>query len=181
MAAPHRILSLNLGLQTVGLAEFRTGPTGGLVLQGYRLTELVADPAADSSRPSQMKIAVEEMMGHLKIKPGKVNYAISAQSVFTRFVKLPPVDADQVDQIITFEAQQNVPFPINEVVWDYQLVAGGDKEGKLEVVLVAIKSDLLDDLNGAVEASGLKTNIVDVAPMALYNAFRYNYSDLGGC
>ena len=181
MAAPSRILSLNLGLQTVGLAEFRTGATGGLVLQSYRLTELVADPAADSSRPSQMKIAIEEMMGHLKIKPDKVNYAISAQSVFTRFVKLPPVDAEQVDQIITFEAQQNVPFPINEVVWDYQLVAGTEGENKMEVVLVAIKSDLLDDLNSAVESSGLKTNIVDVAPMSLYNAFRYNYSDATGC
>ena len=181
MAAPNRILSLNLGLQTVGLAEFRTTPSGGLVLQAYRLTELVADPAADASRPSQMKIAVEEMMGDLKIKPDKVNYAISAQSVFTRFVKLPPVDPDQVDQIITFEAQQNVPFPINEVVWDYQLVAGTEGDSKLEVVLVAIKSDLLDDLNGAVEESGLKTNIVDVAPMALYNAFRYNYADLTGC
>jgi len=181
MAAPTRILSLNLGLQTVGLAEFRTSSTGGLVLQGYRLTELVADPAADSSRPSQMKIAVEEMMGQLKLKPEKVNYAISAQSVFTRFVKLPPVDAEQVDQIITFEAQQNVPFPINEVVWDYQLVAGSEGENKLEVVLVAIKSDLLDDLNGAVQDAGLSTNIVDVAPMALYNAFRYNYGDLTGC
>ena len=181
MAASTSILSLNLGLQTVGLAEFSTTPAGGLVLQSYRLTELVADPASDSSRPSQMNIAVEEMLGELKIKKARVNYAISAQSVFTRFVKLPPVDPDQVDQIITFEAQQNVPFPINEVVWDYQLVGGGDKEGKLEVVLVAIKSDLLDDLNGAVEGSGLSTNIVDVAPMALYNAFRYNYSDMGGC
>ncbi|HVV73201.1 MAG TPA: type IV pilus assembly protein PilM [Chthoniobacteraceae bacterium] len=182
MAAPNRILSLNLGLQTVGLAEFRNTPSGGLVLQAYRLTELVADPAADSSRPSQMKIAIEEMMGHLKAKSGKVNYAISAQSVFTRFVKLPPVDAEQVDQIIKFEAQQNVPFPIDEVVWDYQLVAGAEGgDNKLEVVLVAIKSDLLDDLNGAVEQAGLSTNIVDVAPMALYNAFRYNYSDLTGC
>jgi len=180
MAAPNRILSLNLGLQTVGLAEFRTTQSGGLVLQSYRLTELIADPAADASRPAQMKIAIEEMVGGLKIKPGKVNYAISAQSVFTRFVKLPPVDASQVDQIITFEAQQNVPFPINEVVWDYQLVSGGSGE-KLEVVLVAIKADLLDDLNNAVQDAGLQTSIVDVAPMALYNAFRYNYSDVDGC
>jgi type IV pilus assembly protein PilM len=181
MAAPNRILSLNLGLQTVGLAEFRTTQSGGLVLQSYRLTELVADPAADATRPSQMEIATKEMLEGLKIKKGKVNYAISAQSVFTRFVKLPPVDASQVDQIITFEAQQNVPFPINEVVWDYQLVGGGSDDNKLEVVLVAIKADLLDDLNAAVEGSGLRANVVDVAPMALYNAFRYNYSDFSGC
>jgi type IV pilus assembly protein PilM len=46
---------------------------------------------------------------------------------------------------------------------------------------VAIKSDLLDEINAAVEGTGLHTSIVDVAPMALYNAFRYNYSDLKGC
>jgi type IV pilus assembly protein PilM len=180
MAAPTRILSLNLGIQTVTLAEFRTGSGGGLVLHAYRQTELMADPAADATRPAQTKIAIQEMLGALGIKSDKVNYAVSGQSVFTRFVKLPPVAPDQVDQIITFEAQQNVPFPINEVVWDYQLVGGGNAENKIEVVLVAIKSDLLDDCNSAVQDAGLSTNIVDVAPMALYNAFRYNYSDLDG-
>lgn len=167
-------------MQTISLAEFRTSSSGGLVLMGFRSTELLADPAAEGSRIAQMNIAVKEMVDAMKIKGGRVNYAISAQSVFTRFVKLPAVDADKVDQIITFEAQQNVPFPIDEVVWDYQLVASQDTS-KMEVVLVAIKADLLDDLNGAVEGSGLTTGVVDVAPMALYNAFRYNYSDMGGC
>ena len=51
----------------------------------------------------------------------------------------------------------------------------------MEVVLVAIKADLLDDLNGTAESSGFRTQIVDAAPVALYNAFRYNYSDLPGC
>ncbi|MEA3188144.1 MAG: type pilus assembly protein PilM [Chthoniobacter sp.] len=167
-------------MQTIGLAEFRTSSSGGLVLSNFKLTELLADPAAEGSRVAQLKIAVQEMFQALKLKPGRVNYAIPAQSVFTRFVKLPSVEADQVEQIITFEAQQNVPFPINEVVWDYQLV-GGQENNKMEVVLVAIKADLLDELNDAVEDFGLKTNVVDVAPMALYNAFRYNYSDMSGC
>lgn len=180
MAAPARILSLNLGMQTISLAEFRTSSSGGLVLNAFRSTELLADPAAEASRIAQMGIAVKEMADAMKAKGARVNYAISAQSVFTRFVKLPAVDADKVDQIITFEAQQNVPFPIDEVVWDYQLVASQDTS-KMEVVLVAIKSDLLEDLNGAVESSGLVTGVVDVAPMALYNAFRYNYSDVSGC
>src|SRR5207245_6222546 len=68
----------------------------------------------------------------------------------------------------------------NEVLWDYQLVGGGGQE-QIQVVLVAIKADLLDEINGAVEETGLRTSIVDVATMALYNAFRYNYSGLSGC
>ena len=180
MAKPVRILSLNLGMQTVGLADFRTTPQGGLVLHAFTTRQLLADPAAEASRIAQIKLVIREMLGELKIKSGRVNYSIAAQSVFTRFVKLPTVDPDKIDQIVQFEAQQNVPFPIEEVVWDYQLVATKD-DSKIEVVLVAIKADLLDDLNSAVEEAGLATGIVDVAPMALYNAFRYNYADTTGC
>ncbi len=168
-------------MQTVGFAEFRTSSQGGLVLHSYRVTELLPDPAADASRLGQVKLAVSEMVAAFKARGGRVNYAIPAQSVFTRFVKLPSVAEDKVDQIIQFEAQQNVPFPIDEVVWDYQLVGSGEDSSKMEVVLVAIKADLLDDVNTAVEDSGVKTGVVDVGPMALYNAFRYNYSDMGGC
>jgi type IV pilus assembly protein PilM len=104
---------------------------------------------------------------------------VAEESIFSRFVKLPPLSEEKIERIISFEAQQNVPFPIDEVVWDYQIVGGGLGE-PIQVVLVAIKADLLDEINGAVEATGLRTSIVDLAPMALYNAFRYNYSGLSG-
>lgn len=180
MAAPARITCLNLGTQTVGLAEFQRAENGGIMLNAYRLTEILSDPAAESARLPQTRLAISEMRDELKLKPGPVNYAISGQNIFARFVKLPTVAEEKVEQIIGFEAQQNVPFPIEEVVWDYQLVGSGDN-GQVEVVLVAIKSDLLDDLNSVSEGSGFRTQIVDAAPMALYNAFRYNYSDLAGC
>jgi type IV pilus assembly protein PilM len=180
MAAPTRILSLSLGTQTLGLAEFKTGQNGGFVLSAYQTRELMADPAADATRLAQAKLVLAEMVQERKIKGSKVNYAVSSQSVFTRFVKLPSVGEEQVDQIVGFEAQQNVPYPIDEVVWDYQLVDSGDA-AQVEVVIVAIKADLLDDINDSIEQGGLKTTLVDVAPMALYNAFRYNYSDVQGC
>jgi type IV pilus assembly protein PilM len=180
MPAATRIISLNLGSQTIGLAEFRAQPHGGLVLQGCCLRELLVDPAGEGLHRPQIYSALRELMDELQIKPGKVNYSVTGQSVFARFVKLPAVEEEKIEKIISFEAQQNVPFPIDEVVWDYQLVGGGAAE-QIQVVLVAIKADLLDEINGAVEETGLRTSIVDVATMALYNAFRYNYSDLTGC
>jgi type IV pilus assembly protein PilM len=178
MAAPARILSLNLGSQTIGLAEFRTLSSGGLTLKSYRLREM--DAAGEGMHYAQVQSVLPQMLNELQIKSGNVNYAVPGQSVFTRFVKLPAVEEEKIEKIISFEAQQNVPFAIDEVVWDYQLVGGGADE-QIQVVLVAIKSDLLDEINNAVESAGLRTSIVDVAPMALYNAFRYNYSDLSGC
>src|SRR5438270_235407 len=180
MAKLTRIISLNLGSQTIGLAEFQGQAQGGLVLQNYRLREVLIDPAGEGIRRTQTSATVREMMAELQIRHEAVNYAVSAQSVFARFVKLPAVEEEKIERIIAFEAQQHVPFPIDQVVWDYQLIGGGGAE-QVQVVLVAIKSDLLDEMNAAVEETGLRTSIVDVATMALYNAFRYNYADLGGC
>lgn len=180
MAAPNRIFCLSLGSQTVRFAEFGLDSHGGLVLNGYRTSELMADPAMDATRVAQTSLVLRELGAACKASGGSTNFSIPAQSVFTRFVKLPSVGEEQVEQIVAFEAQQNVPFPIEEVVWDYQLVTSADP-GKLEVVLVAIKSDLLEELNAGVEEAGFRTEVVDVAPMALYNAFRYNYSDVTGC
>jgi type IV pilus assembly protein PilM len=162
------------------LAVFGPQPNGGLTLKGYQLQELLADPAGETDRNRQLREALPTMMRQIGVKPGPVNYSVPSQSVFARFVKLPAVEQEKIERIISFEAQQNVPFPIEEVVWDYQLV-GCDAHDNVEVVLVAIKADLLEGINTAVEEAGLQTALVDVATMALYNVFRYNYSELTGC
>ena len=100
--------------------------------------------------------------------------------VFSKFVKLPPVDSGKVEQIIQYEAQQNVPFPLSEVVWDYQIL-GSAPSGELEVLLVAIKADIVEGLFRVVEAAKLNLQLCDAAPAALCNAFRYNYGELEDC
>jgi type IV pilus assembly protein PilM len=179
MAAPPRIITLNLGSQTIEVAEFRK-LHGRLTLYGYRSRDFLVGPASEGIRLPEIVAVLREMLHELQIKSGNVNYAIAEQSVFTRFVKLPSIEEEKIERIISFEAQQNVPFPIDEVVWDYQLIGGGADE-QIQVVLVAIKADVLDEINRAVEATGLRTSVVDLATMALYNAFRYNYTGLTGC
>src|SRR5437879_492080 len=94
MAAPVRLTSLNIGSQTIGLAEFRVEPHGGLVLLNYRLLEAPLDPATGQRRDAhttlgETAVALRDTMTELHIKQGAVNYALPAQSVFARFVKLP--------------------------------------------------------------------------------------------
>jgi type IV pilus assembly protein PilM len=184
MPGPVRLITLNLGSQTIGLAEFRVAH-GGLALLNYRLRELPLDPETGQRRDAHVALGegtavLREMMHEMQISHRSVNYALPAQSAFARFVKLPSLGKEKLDKIISFEAQQNVPFPLNEVVWDYQLVGGGLGE-EIQVVFVAIKVDLLDQANAAVEGTGLHTSVIDIAPMALYNAFRYSYPDAGDC
>lgn len=172
MADTQTTVALNIGSQRLSMAVFEVSKNGGLVIKAYDSESIVADPAMDASRISQTRVAISDLVQRLKLDKTKARYAISGQAVFTRFVKLPPLQEDNIEQLVTFEAQQHVPFPLQEVVWDYELIEGGSEK---EVVIVAIKGDALDEINGAVNDSGLATSEVDVAPMALYNAFRSTY------
>lgn len=169
MADNQTTVALNIGSQRISMAVFEPSKNGGLILKSYDSETIVADPGSEAIRLSQARVAIGQLVQRMKLGKVRVRYAISGQSVFTRFVKLPPLQDDNIEQLVTFEAQQHVPFPINEVVWDYELL---ESEGEKEVVIVAIKGDALDEINRSVNDSGLTTAEVDVAPMALYNSFR---------
>ena len=179
MFKDHRILALDIGASSIKLAEFQTLKSDNIQLTNFAVGSLDLDQQAESDRIPHIIATIRDLLHEKNIKPGPVLISVSGQSVFSRFVKLPPVDKEKVYQIILYEAQQNVPFPIEEVVWDYQLIGRG--EGELDVMLAAIKADIIVGLTDAVEQAGLRTDLVDVAPMALYNAVRYNYPDLSGC
>lgn len=174
MADSKSIAVLNLGSQRLSGAIFSKSG-GDLVLKKYEFLDMSGDPTVDASRIPQLRVGVQELADRLKIKGSSVNYAVAGHTVFSRFVKLPPVQGDRMDQIVEFEARQNVPFPINEVIWDYEIVS---EMGETEVIIVAIKSDSLNETNDAVSQSGLKTSCVDLAPLALFNTFRYSYPDV---
>jgi type IV pilus assembly protein PilM len=182
MANAARIYSLNLGTQTITLAEFQPTTSGGLVLTTVLREEVLGDPAVDATRVAMVSTQVAQMAGAMKIKQGsKVHCAVASHLVFTRPVSLPTVsDLSQVESIVGFEAQQNVPYPIDQVVWDWQLLDAGH-DGQMEVILAAIKSDLLDEIAEGIRSAGFKLVTMDVAPMALYNSFRYSYSTTEGC
>ncbi|NWK56271.1 type IV pilus assembly protein PilM [Verrucomicrobiaceae bacterium N1E253] len=176
MADAQATVALNIGSQRISMGVFKPSKNGGLILEKYDSSSILADPAAEMARLPQIRVAVSELAEKLKIGKTKVRYAISGQSVFTRFIKLPPIEDDNIEQLVAFEAQQHVPFPINEVIWDWQLLESGS--GDKEVALVAIKGDALNDINDVILEAGQSTEEVDASPMALYNALRYNYPDL---
>jgi len=180
MLGSERILALDIGAATIKVGEFQAVKGHGMRLTNFNFADLNIDPEHEENRKALIVSTLRNVIREKNIKAKTVAFSVSGQSVFTRFVKLPPVDESKVAQIIQYEAQQNVPFPIDEVIWDYQLL-GSNPQGELEVVLLAIKSDIIEELTEGVESAGLRTGVVDVAPMALYNAVRYNYGDLAGC
>ncbi|MEM7699507.1 MAG: pilus assembly protein PilM, partial [Verrucomicrobiota bacterium] len=177
--AEDRIISLDVGSQHVTGAVFSPVGAGGLRLDRLEHRAFVGDPADDESRQSQSGLALKEIGAELKLKGAKTRYVIPSQPVLMKFASIPALDGERIDQIVEFEAQQQVPYPINEVVWGYQLMGDPD-DVEAEVVLAAIKSDELTDIDQLIADAGLKSTGAEVAPIALYNALRYNYSDVEG-
>src|SRR5438552_519610 len=173
-------LAVDFGAGSLKLAEFEVNEAGNLRLKQYGLKSLGAEGAQESSREATIQKALQELLAQKGIRAKNVNVCAPGFHVFSKFVKLPPVDAGKVTQIIQYEAQQNVPFPLEEVVWDYQIL-GSTPGGELEVLLVAIKADIVEGLFRVTESAGLHLQLADVSPAALCNAFRYNYGDLDGC
>jgi len=177
--ADDRIIALNVGSQQVTGAVFSKTGGGGLRLDRVERRDFVGDPADEDTRNSQGAAALKEIVGALKAKGARTTYVVSSFPVLIKFASLPALDGEQVDQIVEFEAQQQVPYPINEVVWGFQLTGDPD-DIEVEVVLAAVKSEELSEIDDLVIGAGLKSMGAEIAPVALYNALRFNYPDVEG-
>src|SRR5687768_7046341 len=101
MADNQSSIALNIGSQRVSMAVFEPSKSGNsLVLKAYDSEVVLADPATEPSRPAQVSFAISQLAQRLKAGKGKVRYAVSGQSVFTRFVKLPPLGDDDIEQLV---------------------------------------------------------------------------------
>jgi len=180
MLTSKSFLAVDFGAANLKVAEFEITDAGGLLLKEYGLRSLGQEGGQEAARDTVTQRALQELLAEKAYGSKNLNICAPGFHTFSKFVKLPPVDTSKVTQIIQYEAQQNVPFPLEEVVWDYQIL-GATANGELEVFLVAIKADIVEGLFRSAEGAGLRLQLVDVSPAALCNAFRYNYNDLEGC
>src|SRR5216110_3464445 len=155
-------LCLDFGAGSLKIAEFEPNESGTLRLKQFGLKPLGFEGSQEAARERVILKAIQELFAERPFNSKNINVCAPGFHVFSKFVKLPPVDISKVTQIIQYEAQQNVPFPLEEVVWDYQIL-GTAPAGELEVLLVAIKADVVDGLFRTAEAANLRVQLVDVS------------------
>ncbi len=178
--ASDRILALNIGASHLTLGEFRVASGKNPELVQYGVAPLGLDPDSDMDPSGFIVAALQDIMKSKGIRPGPLVMSVSGQAVFPRFVKVPSTSKDKIKVMIQSEAEQNVPFPIDELTWDYQLV-GGDEMGEQNAMIVAAKTDNIVALTNAVAVAGLEPEIVDVAPLAIYNCVCFSQPAAEGC
>lgn len=175
MADYKTTVALEIGAQSVTMAVFT--PAGrGFALSRYARRDILLDPVEEGMRMDYVSNAIGEMVTELKVKGSDVRNVVSGQQVFMRFIKLPAIDVENIAEQVEMEAQQHIPFPMDDIIYSYQELADRE-DGEREVLLVAIKKEVLDNLNTQVEENKLRTVAVDCSITSLFNAFSASYPE----
>ena len=173
-------LAIDMGAGTLRAAEFEPTADGGVRLVRFGVKPLGLEGSSERSRPKALEKAASELFEEVGFGSKTGVVAAPGFQVLSKPVRIPKVDNTKVAQLIKFEAQQNIPFPLEEAAWDHYTM-GVAKSGEIEVLLSALKSEAANGIIEVAKVRGVNIEMIDTAQAAIVNAFRYNYSDLGGC
>ncbi len=206
MIKENTVLTIDVGGASLKMAEFSIGAAGDTItLERYALKEFTEE-LTDAGFAEAFAGAFHELMAENPFVSHQVRLSISSLHSFQRLSKLPPLlgNRARATQVVEGEAKQTVPYPLDEVLWDYQLIKhikyfevkpedaetaeseqGAEKQmdsvEELEALFVAIKDDLVTAICTTLLDAGMEVLSVEVSPTALYNAAKANMFGEKGC
>ena len=177
-ARPVGVWGIDLGqcaLKAIRL-EFKDGQVVATAFEYIEHPKILSQPDAD---PDELtREALNQFLARNKIKFDMVCISVPGQSGLARFVKLPPVDEKKIADIVKFEAKQQIPFPLEEVVWDYQSLSSGEVVDGMaletEIGLFAMKRDMVNRAIRQFKEVNVEVHVVQMAPLALCNFIAYD-------
>ncbi len=161
-------LVLDIGASAVRLCEMSKTKTGYQLVR-YVQREFDSDPALSEEQRRELRVkATAEVLKQSKSRLAKTVFGVPGQSVFTRTRTLPPVPEFKVNQIVKYEIQQQIPFGLDQIAMDYQIL-DRSAQGGYEVLMAAIKVEVVEKHLDVLKAVKRSPALVDVCPLAAYN------------
>ncbi|MGL6074104.1 MAG: type IV pilus assembly protein PilM [Fimbriiglobus sp.] len=184
MAKPFGVWGIDIGqcaLKALRLEMIDGKPTA-TAFDFIEHPKILSQPDADPE--ALTREALEKFFSRNPIGKDEIAISIPGQNGLVRFVKLPPVEEKKVPDIVKFEAKQQIPFPLEEVVWDFQKIGGGETVGgfamETEIGLFAMKRDIISKFLGHYQGTSGEVHYVQMAPLALCNFATYELLNRGG-
>ena len=174
MAKNQAVWGLDLGRCALKAVKLRVGADDKVEIAAHDYIEhakILSQPDAD--RVELISSALEKFLSRNDISKDAVVIGVPGQHTLARFTKLPPVAPKKIPDIVRYEADQQIPFDMDEVIWDYQTF---QREGlpDLEVGIFAMKRELLREHLLHFEQASIEPIAVQCGPLAVYNAAHYD-------
>ena len=173
------LVGIDIGSSAIKVVEIKPGGKGGAEYQLLNLgleplpPEAIVDGAIMDS--GAVIDAIQRLCATHKIKTPDVATSVSGNAVIVKKISLPQMTQDELAESIHWEAEQYIPFDIQDVALDYEVVEGGGSGGNMDVLLVAVKKDKISDYSSAITQAGKTPSVVDVDVFALQNCYEINY------
>jgi len=173
------LVGVDIGSSAIKVVELKPGGKGG---NEYQLANLGLEPLppeaiVDGAIMDSGAVidAIQRLFTAQKIKTSEVATSVSGNAVIVKKISLPQMTTEELAESIHWEAEQYIPFDIQDVSLDYEVVEGGGSGGNMDVLLVAVKKDKIGDYTSAISQAGKNPSIVDVDVFALQNCYEVNY------
>ena len=168
MAKDDKILAIDIGATSIKLCEFDY-TSGGIALSRFAHREY-EEELSDATRMGVVSGLLRQMMSEGGFEARKALICMSGQASLMRFNRLPTVNctAAKIRQLAEFEATQNIPFDLNDVLWDYQLISNSSSDS-VDIMSVVIKNDVVEQYTSAIMQVGCQPLLIDVASAACFN------------
>ncbi len=165
-------IALDIGVRFIKLVELKK-EKDNIILAKVGMKEIPKGLNLDRDKVTMQLIS--QLLTENNIRPRPVSISVNGQSVFVRFVKLlQEVREDKLKQTMKFEAQNQIPFSMNEVLWDWSLLDKGKEGSPKKAVIVAIKKNLVEEMALKLSPIKLSAELIDVAPISVYNCMLFN-------
>jgi type IV pilus assembly protein PilM len=151
---------------------------GGYELELFDILPLPPELIVDGSIIDSLRVvdSLKELARKAKVKSKNVVISMAGHSsVIIKRVALPDMSEEELYESIKFEAEQYIPFDIEDVNLDFQILGPKEEPGQMDVILVAVKRDIINEYLSVVKESGFNCQIVDVNSFALENIYEVNY------
>src|SRR6476659_5811153 len=171
-------VGLDIGSGLIKLVAISHG-SGGPVLTKVAFTSVVNDAIVEGEvmDPAIVAEAIKGLMASAGIKSKKIVTAVGGRDVIIKKIAMDRMKAAEAREVIRWEAEQHVPFDMDNVELDFQIL-DPDAEGlQMTVLLVAAKRELVETKLALLADVGLEPSVIDVDAFALHNAFEINYPD----
>lgn len=170
------VFGLDIGSSSVKVAEVEKRRSG-FYMTSFGAIGLQEDVIVDGEILNHPVVvdSIKNLLSELKIKSSRVCTSLSGASLIVKHITLPKVAPKELDDQVYWEAEQYIPFDMNEISMDYEIVNPETEDGKTEILLVAAKKDFIEKRLTAVRDAGLEPNILDIDSFALANIFWENY------
>ena len=175
-------LAIDAGAANLKVALFDPQSNGTLTLARYEVVSLGQRGLDEPDRTELLKETLQELFDRheIRAKGLEANVCAPSYQCFTKFLRTPAVEGSKVGQIVQYEAASQVPFPLDEVEWGFEVMGTADT-GELDVMLMALREEVIESLSTVCNDLGIRLSVVDGSPAALRNAFMQNYAEVDGC